>query len=318
MATHGQKSGLEITREWFDSIEKIMTEEARLAGLLNHGATIGEAREFFVRRFLRAILPPMVHIGRGKIIAATSPPSRQVDIVLFDPRFPVLEIEPGMGMYHVEGVIAAIEVKSRVNRSGLREALENCYSVCGPNLSGQGPKEDIQHRASQVAKQEGVSLFRATEMTKWALTPKTYIFAFRGYEDGGTLGKHVNQWYEEKGPPGNLYCPFLPRVIVGGNAIGLSSDNWFRLDRPDPVPGRPEMPADDKPLMMFADWEKKFGFMALHLVHAVSERLGTMHATEDVRFIIDGYLPVNAYMAQAREKVAHWLSVKDPELRAPA
>src|SRR5262245_42729947 len=122
------REGAHLVREWFDGIEDVLSKEAALAGLLEHGTSIGDAREFFVRRVLRTFLPPGIHVSRG-IVFSRSQRSRQIDIILFDSRYPVFEIEPGFGLYPVEGVIGTIEVKSRLTTSSLHEALDNCLSV---------------------------------------------------------------------------------------------------------------------------------------------------------------------------------------------
>jgi len=119
-----------VFRQWLDQLESVLLKEAELAGLLSHPTMVGSGREFFIRRVLGSILPPSVHIGSGRVISADHPQgSRQVDIIIYDPRFPVLEVEKGVGLYFVEGVIATIEVKSVLNSERLREALENCESV---------------------------------------------------------------------------------------------------------------------------------------------------------------------------------------------
>ncbi len=43
--------------DWFDGLETTFESEARLAGLLGHGSTIGQAREFLIARLLKTILP---------------------------------------------------------------------------------------------------------------------------------------------------------------------------------------------------------------------------------------------------------------------
>src|SRR5205823_4640495 len=96
---------------WFDRLETTLETEAKQAGLLEHSTMVGSAREFLVKRVLRSILPPLLHIGSGKIIDATGRSSNQVDIILYDSRFPVFEIESGVGLYPIEGVLGTIEVK---------------------------------------------------------------------------------------------------------------------------------------------------------------------------------------------------------------
>jgi len=74
-------------------------------------------------------LPPIVHIGSGKVVDFEGKKSRQIDIIVYDSRFPTFEIQSGMGIYLLEGVIAIIEVKSTLTRKSLFEALDNTQSL---------------------------------------------------------------------------------------------------------------------------------------------------------------------------------------------
>jgi hypothetical protein len=271
-------------------LETIIDHEARLAGLLEHGTSIGHAREFFVRRVLRSILPPLVHIGRGKVIGATSEPSKQIDIVIFDPRFPILEIESGMGLYPVEGVIATIEVKSMQNGDKLTESLENCYSVM--QVSPYSVHEDLHRRVDELMGLRKLTHREAESCLAWSLQPKTYVFGFTGYKTPDALCSAIEKWYNDKGRPGSVLCPFLPRVLISEGALGLSADNWVFL---------PKCPNPEKEVVMqFVATERRFGIFALHLLHAVSERLGALHAQEKVRFSHEKYFPWDEYMAEMK------------------
>lgn len=78
-----------------------------MGGLLDHAPTIGPVREFLVRRVLKTILPTSVHIGSGKVIDHQGKSSKQIDIIIYDPRFPMMNLDGG-GLYFVEGVLATI------------------------------------------------------------------------------------------------------------------------------------------------------------------------------------------------------------------
>lgn len=290
MSESEESSGRATTKRWLDQLETIIYHEARLAGLLEHGSSVGEAREFFVRRMLRSILPPLIHVGRGKVVGATSKPSKQIDIVIFDPRFPILEIEPGMGLYPVEGVIATIEVKSMLNRDKLTESLENCYSVM--QVRPYSDYEDLQRRVDELMELRRLSQREAESCLAWSLQPKTYVFGFTGYKTPDALCSIVEKWYNAKGRPGSLLCPFLPRLVISEAALGISADNWVFLPKsPNPV---------KEVVMQFIATERRFGIFALHLLHAISERLGTLHAQEGVRFSHEKYFPWDEYMAEMK------------------
>ena len=114
--------------DWFDGLEAVLDAELKLSGLLGHNPTIGQAREFLVTRVLKTILPAAVHIGSSKVIDHLGLTSRQIDIVIYDPRFPLMKVEGG-GLHFVEGVLATIEVKSTIDSDELKTSLDNCRSV---------------------------------------------------------------------------------------------------------------------------------------------------------------------------------------------
>src|SRR4051812_33193935 len=68
-AGDGGKCMSATLKKWFDQLDRVLTEEAELAGLLRHGSMVGGAREFFVRRVLRSILPPSVYVGSGRVVS---------------------------------------------------------------------------------------------------------------------------------------------------------------------------------------------------------------------------------------------------------
>jgi hypothetical protein len=121
-----------VVMEWFDGLEATLETESKLSGLLDHNPTIGQAREFLVRRVLKTILQANVHIGSGKVIDHNERTSKQIDIIVYDSRFPMLELEGG-GLYFVEGGFATIEVKSTMDSEQLAGSLDNCKGAGYPD-----------------------------------------------------------------------------------------------------------------------------------------------------------------------------------------
>ncbi len=58
MSAQEERYGRATMKRWLDQLELVIEQEARLAGLLEHGSSVGELLEFFVRRVLRSVLPP--------------------------------------------------------------------------------------------------------------------------------------------------------------------------------------------------------------------------------------------------------------------
>ena len=162
---------------WFDSLERVMIEEAKIAGLFEHGGTVGSAREFIISRCLRSFLPTGVEIGSGEVIDSSGNRSKQIDIVIYDPRFPALRSGAG-GLYLIEGVIATIEVKSTMNPERLRESLDNCVSVSRLQPKGREPSEKAAYLKGLIQLRNCDK--NAAEHQFWLeMSPATYIYAFR-------------------------------------------------------------------------------------------------------------------------------------------
>jgi hypothetical protein len=162
--------------DWFDGLEGVLHSEAQLSGLLAHGSTIGQAREFVVTRLLKTILPSSVHIGSGKVIDSNGSYSKQIDIVIYDPRFPLMRVDGG-GLYFVEGVLATMEVKSTITSDELKVSLENCKSVLGLSPHGEHP-EEAEARIAFYMKKGGLSHQMAEHRFWYMFRPATYVFAF--------------------------------------------------------------------------------------------------------------------------------------------
>lgn len=284
-------------QQWFDNYEIALIHEAKQAGLLQQSSLVGSAREFIIHRVLRSILPPAAHIGSGKVIDMKGNASRQIDIVVFDPRFPIFEIQPGIGMYPLEGVIATIEVKSTLTATTLHDALENTFSLLEltPGL------EDPSPWMSRVKAHQsnGLSNDAARRKAGFEFMPATYIYAFNSRMGRKALANTVDRWFKSKGNPAmsDGYCAALPRIIVAGRSLGLLSDGFINLDPGEDViaswikDGNPS----PKHMMSFWDTNRRFGWLMNHAIHTVCSRLGLSHALSGAKYGVDQYLLIDDY-----------------------
>ena len=104
-------------------------DEARAA---TSPSAVGDAMEQPVRKQLEQILPRGIGVGSGFIIDSDGGTSRQTDVVLYEKDIcPVFSINntPETTYYPCEGVIAAGEVKSILDRASLQDAFEKIASV---------------------------------------------------------------------------------------------------------------------------------------------------------------------------------------------
>lgn len=92
-------------------------------GALIHPGEFGMYREKIIREFLAPFLPTRLAIGSGFIITASNNISTQCDIIIYDKEYtPVIE-NGEQRFFPVECVVGVIEVKSKLTKSQLREAL---------------------------------------------------------------------------------------------------------------------------------------------------------------------------------------------------
>ena len=105
-------------------------KKARLS--FSHSGVKGDASEEAFRSFLRGRLPASIGVVRGQVVDCTGALSRQADTILYDAmRTPMLfkTADDGHQLVPAEGVLAVIEVKSRLKSQDLSGIIEHCRSV---------------------------------------------------------------------------------------------------------------------------------------------------------------------------------------------
>lgn len=273
-----------MTRGWFDQLEQVLHVQAELAGLLGHGTMIGDAREFFVTHVLRSVLPPSLHIGTGKIIGHDGSQSKQVDVIICDPSFPGLEVQPGHGLYFSEGVVAAIEVKSSIDIASLRESLDNCLSVT------QIPPSFVPRTVTTESPEEGAEL----PSDNRTFQPSSYIFGYRSYTaSADTFSRQVSDWWTDSDLTVKDVGK-LPKVIVAGRIVGLANSRFFKVDVSGELLEKANKSCgkNAKILMGFWEVEHPFGWLLIHLLMTsaqTSQRRTGRHCSSIFRFVNTGW-----------------------------
>ena len=269
--------------EWFDGLEAVLEKEASVTGLLAHSSTIGQAREFLVARLLKTILPTGVHIGSGKVIDSDGKESKQVDIIIYDPRFPLMKLEGG-GLYPVEGVLATIEIKSSLDDNQLRLSLENCRSVLDLRVMGEHREEAERQIAFYMHKGE-ITHAEAQHRFLYRYHPATYVFSFNSKTSLDTTCKSITSWWEGIGWMNSNYFPLLPRVIVAGGIVGVTNDGRITLSSD----------TGNRHAMSVFETNLRFRWFAVHLMDAVSARLGLRNYSERFDYRLTDYYPFDEY-----------------------
>ena len=156
-----------IIRNHFALVAGELRREAQQAAILANPTDVGQEREELYRRFLERYAPKMCDIFLGGyVFDLRGNRSQQADIIVTGGNIPRFRM-PGGNKFiaPMEGTIAVIEVKSKLDANSLRQALNFCLSV------------------PQMPESEGiVPPFVQYDEEAWADTPYKVVFAFDGIE----------------------------------------------------------------------------------------------------------------------------------------
>jgi hypothetical protein len=158
-------------------------------GKLFHPGEFGTYRESILREFLRLCVPARLDIGTGFLINASSEVSTQADVVIYDrSAVPRVESSEHQRFYPVEGVCAVGEVKSRLSKNALRDALNKLARVKA--------KADIVSSTIPIHRDKSTSTLAFDRET----VVYDQLFSFlvcEGFDfDSNSLAEEVAGWYD--------------------------------------------------------------------------------------------------------------------------
>jgi len=288
-------------RNWFDTLEKVLEIEAKQAGLLEHNVMIGSAREFLVKRVLKSVLPSIIHTGSGRIIDSKNNCSKQIDIIIYDSRFPIFEIESGIGLYLIEGVISCIEIKSTLTKTELNKALDNSKSIL-----------DLQFGVTSNSSEQLKEILTKRKKATFELMPSTYIFSYTSKISHSKLCDYVDLWFQENGRPSskNNLCAYLPRVIIAGKIVGLLDDGFLQIEPPkrELQEWKEKYKCDPKTIMGFWKINYRFGFLLINVLHDINSRFSMIHNKQGIEYGLDQYITsIDYFETEMKNKFAHYL-----------
>jgi hypothetical protein len=98
-------------------------QEARAT--FSHRGTKGSVVEEAFRDFVRQYIPRRLEVGHGEVVDSFGRRSAQTDLVIASEDHPFTFTSEQPGLFFIEGVLAAGEIKSLLTTDELRKALEN-------------------------------------------------------------------------------------------------------------------------------------------------------------------------------------------------
>ena len=144
---------------------------ARAVNPVSHTVVKGSIREILLRDLFRPLLPSDLGIGTGQIATLDNHLSPQQDVVIYDRRIlPPVLFEGTTGLFPVESVLAAVEVKTKLTAEELRTAHDNAAIVNGYTYY-HGDEEStriVKHVMSEVfALDSDLSSLSKTEIDRY-------------------------------------------------------------------------------------------------------------------------------------------------------
>jgi len=165
--------------------QKLWADFEFLSSQLSHSLSTGEAREFVLKELLRQYLPAKLGVEKGIIISSAENefPSKQIDIIIYDKlNTPVLYNAENLRIFPIEGVYAVIEVKSNLNSTTLKNAIDNIRSV-----KKMTKKAFVEQKGAII---DTVNLYGK----EWRYFPVTgFIFSYIGIKDIKLLKDELEQ-----------------------------------------------------------------------------------------------------------------------------
>jgi hypothetical protein len=108
-------------QEHTTALVKNLITESKAIRTLDQTTVNGRLKELFISKILSKFLTSQFGIGSGVIINQVGKTSKQIDLIIYDKRIlpPFIE-EQNIGVYPIESVLAAIEVRSKVDKSTIK------------------------------------------------------------------------------------------------------------------------------------------------------------------------------------------------------
>ncbi len=117
-------------QEHTTALVKNLINESKSLKKLDQTTVNGRLKELFISKLLSKFLTSQFGIGSGVIINQIGKASKQIDIIIYDKRIlPPFIVEQNIGVYPIESVLAAIEVRSHVDKSTIKMYAEKATKL---------------------------------------------------------------------------------------------------------------------------------------------------------------------------------------------
>ena len=213
--------------EWSQIISTYLKSEADLlTTVAKHDIDLDAPREAFIREVLELFLPSSYAIGSGLVVDSRGQSSRKMDLVIYRRDFPLLNLPGGSDRFLYESVLATIEVRPKLVRKTLFDALDACASlseldpaISEAALANLAEKNDLVRNAKGEYVHEDPLL---TARFNLVGRPPSFIYGFNGFKTSfSQLAENIEIWIKERRQANlNIEMKSFPAVIATQGCFG--------------------------------------------------------------------------------------------------
>ena len=213
--------------EWSQIISTYLKSEADLlTTVAKHDIDLDAPRQAFIREVLELFLPSSYAIGSGLVVDSRGQSSRKMDLVIYRRDFPLLNLPGGSDRFLYESVLATIEVRPKLVRKTLFDALDACASLSelDPAIS-EAALANLAEKNGLVRNAKGEYVHEDPLLTaRFNLVgrPPSFIYGFNGFKTSfSQLAENIELWIKERRKANlNIEMKSFPAVIATQGCFG--------------------------------------------------------------------------------------------------
>lgn len=194
-------------QEIFRAKVKSAIEHANAASSVTHTGVKGQILEILISQLFYPLLPADIGIGTGQIIESYSGQlSNQVDIILYDRSIlPPILYDQRLGIFPIEAVLYAIEVKTTLSASELQTAHESAKRLNTKFGYRPGKTDDLGKRTNHKIEKA-----------------RSVVFALKSDLSGTSLNeaeRYLKIYTNDS--------PYIRAICVAGREYWYEKDNYW-------------------------------------------------------------------------------------------
>jgi hypothetical protein len=211
----------------FEQIEHQMIAQLENARTrFSHAGDKGAVVEKSFREFLKSYLPRRLAIGNGEIVDSHGGRSGQTDVVIVNEDHPFTFTDDLPGLFFIEGVVGAAEIKSVLNSDHLEKTIKS--------------SRKFKELKSEFGHGTEVKVSSPTDLKRYYSRPPFFLFAFESNFSLDSVCKRLRAEIDDK--TGNAKKDLLDAVFIAGQGwlinFGDGTESFrFQTKNGDSLPG---------------------------------------------------------------------------------